>query len=207
MEILTKQEIKGLNNLSTYTRKMKFGRKIQTMITLMNQNSSNDFPEVGTPKNAVNASAKLEISGVTNNGETVTIGTDVYEFVVAAVLTLETNIPVDISAGATALESATALIAAITLSDTQGVAASAGAANSVIITFEVAGVAGNAITIESAMENGAFANAATTLLGGVNATIGNKNQSMIDSSYLYRCIADNTITDKNWRRIAVGSDF
>jgi hypothetical protein len=48
---------------------------------------------------------------------------------------------------------------------------------------------------------------ATALTGGVNGTVAEKGAQMVDATYLYVCIADNTVAGKNWRRIALGSAF
>jgi hypothetical protein len=101
----------------------------------------------------------------------------------------------------------TALVAAITASDTQGVGAADGTGDTVDFTADTAGVIGNAIIIGETMANGSFAGGATTLSGGVNGTVGTLNQRMMDTSYDYRCIAVNTIADKNWRRVSLGSAY
>lgn len=57
------------------------------------------------------------------------------------------------------------------------------------------------------MRNGAFTEGAVLLSGGVDGTVGLVDETMIDESYEYRCIADNTTTGKNWRRISLGSAY
>ena len=42
---------------------------------------------------------------------------------------------------------------------------------------------------------------------GVDGTEGKKQETYLDNSYLYVAIADNTIADKNWRRISLGSVY
>jgi hypothetical protein len=110
-------------------------------------------------------------------------------------------------ADCSATNAVTALVAAITASDTEGVGAEDGAGDTVVLTADVAGVSGNSITISETMTNGAFAGGATTLSGGVDGTVGTLNQRMMDTSYEYRCIAANTISGKNWRRISLGSAY
>jgi hypothetical protein len=110
-------------------------------------------------------------------------------------------------ADCSAANAVTALVAAITADDTQGVGAADGVGNTVDLTADVAGVVGNAIQIGETMVNGAFAAGATTLSGGVDGTVGSENQFMIDDSYLYHCIDTNTTTGKNWRRISLGSVY
>lgn len=107
----------------------------------------------------------------------------------------------------TAANAVIAIVAAITASDTQGVGAVSGAGNSVDLTADTAGIAGNNIVLAETMANGAFAGAAVALSGGVNGTVGLANQLAVDSSYLYVAIAENTVSGKNWRRISVGSVY
>ena len=100
-----------------------------------------------------------------------------------------------------------ALVGTITASDTQGVGAADGAGDTVVLTADVAGVVGNAIIIGETMTNGAFTNGAVLLSGGVDGTVGLVDETMIDANYEYRCVADNTTSGKNWRRISLGSAY
>lgn len=323
---LTARQINDLNMLTQKTKGMSFGSKIDAMIKAINglDLSSAIY---GTPVNAVNAGKVLTISGVVIDGETVTIGSDVYEFLadIALSKTAPANIVVDInehtvkatnnltmdtqptagdtitigtktytfvpvgtatadgeisvgadlaaaklalvaaingtdgvndpnslaSAGAfvenvsaitalvggaagnniattetftaasnvfsavklatgsdcSAANAVTALVAAITASDTQGVGAVDGAGDTVELTADVAGIAGNSIAISETMANGAFAGGATALSGGVNGTVGEAGDMQYDASYLYICSSVNTISGKNWRRISLGSAY
>jgi len=110
-------------------------------------------------------------------------------------------------ADCSAANAITALVSAITASDTQGVGAIDGAGNTVVLTADVAGVDGNDIIVDAVMVNGTFANAATKLAGGINGTVGTAGEIHMDSSYVYIAIDDNAITDANWRRIEVGSAY
>ena len=110
-------------------------------------------------------------------------------------------------ADCTASNAVTALVAAITASDTQGVGAADGAGDTVVLTADVAGEAGNNILVAEYMANGSFAGSATELAGGVDGTAGALGQMMIDETYLYVCIADNSVDDKNWRRITLGGAY
>lgn len=92
MEQLTATEQKFLNNLGVLgNQRIKLGDILAEMIT---QNG-----EEGTPVNAVAATGTLTISGVVKDGEKVTIGADVYEFLTddAQTKTAASNIAVDIS--------------------------------------------------------------------------------------------------------------
>jgi hypothetical protein len=128
--------------------------------------------------------------------ETYTAGTNVFSSA-----TLATG------ANCSAANAITALVAAITASDTQGVGAADGAGDTIDLTADTAGVVGNAITLAETLTNGSFTGGATVLAGGVNGTIGTVASTMIDASYIYRCVAANTISGKNWRRISLGSAY
>jgi len=97
MEQLTATEKKLFNNLSmVHNPDVKLGDKIDEIIGIS--------AVEGTPVNAVNATGTLTLTGVVKDGEKVTIGSDVYEFLADAdqTKTAPTNIAVDISALATA---------------------------------------------------------------------------------------------------------
>lgn len=112
-------------------------------------------------------------------------------------------------ADCTAANAITALVAAVTASDTQGVGAADGAGDTVVLTADVAGVAANAIDLDAGLANATFTGGLTltTLLGGVDGTVGDANTLLFDATYLYLCITANTITGKNWRRVSLGAAF
>lgn len=110
-------------------------------------------------------------------------------------------------ADCTAANAITALVAAFTASDTQGVGAADGTGDTVDITADTAGVIGNNIIIAETMVNGAFAAGATKLSGGINGTIAEEAKLMIDDTYLYVCMGANTIAGKNWRRVSLGDAY
>jgi phage tail sheath gpL-like len=74
-------------------------------------------------------------------------------------------------------------------------------------TAKTKGTAGNAIDIAENDTNTSWASAAVKLSGGVNGTVGVDKDILIDTSYLYIAVDDNTITDTNWRRISLGSAY
>jgi len=102
-------------------------------------------------------------------------------------------------------DAVTAVVAAVTAFDTEGVGAVDGTGDVVELTADVAGVAGNAITLAETCANGAFTGAAEWLEGGVNGTVGVAGTMQVDSSYVYIALADNTIADANWMRVAVAT--
>jgi len=93
MDQITVTEKKVFNNLSQARDiAVKLGDVISELIGV-------SITE-GTPVNAALATETLTISGVVKDGETVTIGDDIYEFVADAAKTVTTvgNIPADIAA-------------------------------------------------------------------------------------------------------------
>ena len=132
--------------------------------------------------------------------ETFTDGTDAFD-----AGTLGTEV-----AGADCVQAAavTALALAITTFDTQGVAAADGAGDTVVLTADALGVAGNAITITETMANGAFdAVVMGTTTAGVDGTVGTAGMIVADGDYIYVCSADNSVAGANWTRAALTASY
>lgn len=110
-------------------------------------------------------------------------------------------------ADCSAADAITALVAAITASDTQGVGAVDSAGDTVVLTADLPGEEGDTIIIESTMRNGALPEGASTLSGGVNGTVSTDIKMAVDDTYLYVCIAPNSVNGQNWRRIAIGNVY
>lgn len=112
-------------------------------------------------------------------------------------------------ADCSAANAVTALVAAITASDTQGVGAADGAGDTVVLTSDLGGVAADEIVLDAGMANATFTGglALTTLLGGVDGTVAEGMKFLVDATYLYVCLAGNTLEQKNWRRISLGAAF
>lgn len=158
-----------------------------------------------TPVNAVNAIGTLTFTGVVSDGETVTIGARVYEFDTDSSVT-GGNIAVDVSGGATAAEAVTALVAAITADGTATVTAVDGADDTVVVTAKIAGTAANATATTKTCANASWGT--VTLAGGVNGTVASEAGVWgIDATYLYFSVAANTVADKNWRRVSLGTAY
>lgn len=158
-----------------------------------------------TPVNAVNATGTLTFTDVVADGQTVTIGTEVYEFKTSGSAT-GTNIKVDVASGQTAANACTALISTIGGNSSSVVTIAAGTGTSVVVTAKVAGAAANSITTTTTCTNGSWG--AATLASGVDGTVAS-NASVwgMDSNYVYFVVAANTISGKNWRRISLGSAY
>lgn len=74
-------------------------------------------------------------------------------------------------------------------------------------TNKIKGVIGNETAIAETLADGSWAADATFLTGGVNGTVGLENEICSDESYIYKCLAANTIADANWRRVSLGSAY
>jgi len=160
----------------------------------------------GSPVNAVNAYATLTFTGSVSDTETITIGADVYEFDTGGGVT-EGHIAVDVSGGATAPAAVTALVSAITASATEPVSAVDGEGDTVVVTADVAGITAESILVSKSCTNASWG-ADTHLENGVDGTvIAGEGIWFKDSSYIYYATTANTVADKNWRRIALGSAY
>lgn len=180
-----------------------------TLGTMLYELQMGDFYlEEGTaPVNGVASQGTLTFSDVVADGQTVTIGTDVYEFDTDASVT-EGNILVDVSGGVTASAAVTALVAKITSDGDGTYSAVDGAGDTVVVTAATKGVAGDLIATTETCTNGEW-DAVTlgTTTAGVDGTVGTENDIYRDDSYLYVCIGTQTIADNNWRRISIGSVY
>lgn len=208
--------------------KMTIGGKVYTFVPVGTDTADGEI-SVGTDLETAQANILAAINGTDENNTAHTL-VFVFEFVENASIitalvggtagnaiettetfTAVTNIfAADALATGTdcsAANAITALVAAINALDTQGVAVADGTGDKVDFTADVAGIAGNDIEVGKTLVNGAFADNATKLSGGVNGTVGEKGKPMIDTSYIYYCVADNTIADKNWRRISLGDVY
>lgn len=101
-------------------------------------------------------------------------------------------------ADCSAADAITALAAAVTASDTQGVGAADGAGDTVDFTADNYGAAGNAITTTETMANASFATGALT--GGVDGTPGTAGQRKYDTDYDYIYI-----DGAGWKRSAIST--
>jgi hypothetical protein len=127
--------------------------------------------------------------------ETFTAGTNVFD----GAGTLGTT---QAGSDCSAADAVTALVSAITASDTEGVGAADGALDTVVLTADTAGTAANCIvTLADNMTNGTFA--AGTLLGGIDGTVGLTGDILFNATNLYTLTTDNTVVDANWKITAL----
>jgi len=162
----------------------------------------------GTPVNAVNASGTLTIGAIGTAGDTFTIGNKTYTCVANGTADEdgEVNVGTDKATFQTAVKAAINGTDGYNLAHTQ-VTCGTLAGDNYPITAIVPGSAANAIVTTSDFTSGSNLFVAATLGSGVNGTIGIHGQPMFDTSYLYFAVADNTVADKNWRRVSLGSAY
>jgi hypothetical protein len=138
-------------------------------------------------------------------------GTSGDEISTTETFTAESNVFAAATLGAgvdcPAADAITALVAAITASDTQGVGATDGAGDTLVLTVDTAGIAGNDIVINENMANATFTGGATKMSGGIDGTVTTGPKVMVDDTYLYTTPVVNTKSGKNWRRVALGNVY
>jgi hypothetical protein len=157
-----------------------------------------------TPVNAVAATGTLTFTDVGIDGETVTIGSHVYEIDTAADPGAITagRYRVNCSGGASAAQTATALIAAITANTASLFSAATGGAGVVTITAKTKGTAYNGVATTETCTNASWG--AVSTASGVNGTPAYSGELGYDDSYLYVFNgADNlSVSADKWERSA-----
>jgi len=176
------------------------------------ENLSDQPLEEKTPVNAVAASGTITSDATAPaDGDTVTIGSKTYTFKTA--LTPEEGEVLIGASAAAALDNLKSAINHEGTADTDykcaaahpTVTATTNTNTTQLVVAKTKGTAGNAIVSTEDSEHLSWG--AATLEGGVNGTVGLANETCADASYLYHCIAANTIADANWRRVALGSAY
>jgi hypothetical protein len=160
-----------------------------------------------TPVNAVAATGTLTFTDVGIDTETVTIGSHVYEIDTAADPGAITagHYRVNCSGGASAAQTATALIAAITANTASLFSAATGGAGVVVITAKTKGTAANGVATTETCTNASWGAAVTA--SGVNGTPAYSGEMTYDDSYLYVFNgADNlSVSADKWERSATAA--
>jgi hypothetical protein len=158
------------------------------------------FTEVATGV-AVSGAGTLA-GGVAHVHESIMIGTQEFIFVTAR----SGAGSFEITVNANNTTQAANLVAAI-LADVTNVTA-ANTDGVVTVTAAIKGTAGNLIALSETATGCAVSSVTSGKLdGGINGTEGLANEICANASYLYHCLAINTIADANWRRIALGSVY
>jgi hypothetical protein len=162
--------------------------------------AGNAIASVGSNHGAFGA-ATLE-GGVDHVHETLTVGED--EFVFVTSRTGAGSKEITVSTNTTTMAENTVI--AINADSTVATAANTGAA--VTVTAAIKGAAGNLIVLSEVATATAVTNVTEgKLKSGVNGTVGVANETCADGTYLYHCIAANTVADTNWRRVALGTVY
>uniref|UniRef100_A0A6M3LJE2 Uncharacterized protein n=1 Tax=viral metagenome TaxID=1070528 RepID=A0A6M3LJE2_9ZZZZ len=158
--------------------------------------------------------------GVTSAGATVTINGRAYMFVDALSEDAADAIVDQVLYGGTEAAALDNLKVAINAGATAGTNYSTGTVvnpdvtagtntdTTQVITAKVKGVAGDLITCTETLANTVWDDVTLgTEVAGVDGTVGVANETCADATYLYHCLATNTIADANWRRVALGSAY
>jgi len=95
----------------------------------------------------------------------------------------------------------TATVTAITENTTADITVEEGDGDTIDITAVTAGTLANAIDTTTDCSVASFGD--TTLIGGVDATVGIAHEIMLDGDYIYVCTATNGATDSNWKQVAL----
>jgi len=133
------------------------------------------------PTNAAKATGTLTLASTPVATETVTIGTEVYEFVAPdGEVASASNFAVIMSATPTADDGVTKLAAAIVANSSLVTAVASTPNDTVVVTAKLVGTEGNAIATTETMSNGSWA--AALLAGGLYATPCKASMAAIEIS-------------------------
>jgi len=160
---------------------------------------------------AVETATGIEWSSVTDNKldggvdevlETLTIGTQAFKFVTLRGAVGSFEITSDANTTTQAANAKAAInadLTNVTADNTDAV---------LTVTAAVKGVSGNLIALsESATGTAVSSVTGGKLDGGIDGTAGVANETCVDASYLYHCIAVNGTDGTNWRKVDLGSAF
>jgi hypothetical protein len=150
-----------------------------------------------TPIQAVFATGTFTYLGSVATGQTLSIGTEVYEATIDGSAATGTNIAFATSLGATSSTSIIdALVARINASGVLFTAVTGASGRILTVQYNVTGSAGAAGQVHcSATLTGTWT---TTSLVGTDGTPAAKGTIAVDASYLYFTKDDNDVGDQNW---------
>lgn len=166
------------------------------------------------PVNAV-AASNIVTSNNTNvsNLDTVTVNGKIYTFKTTMTAT-EGEIHIGADADASLLNLARAInnSGGTPVTDYQVAAAHPTVSSSATVTSHTItltaltkGTVGNALTLAEVAVTLTITGA--VFAGGINGTVARRGKGYEDGTYVYLAISNNTISDANWRRIALGAVF
>ena len=199
---------------------------VQTILAKVPGVTPNAYPTTETCAHAAWADTTLgggagnSNPGVTTAGATVTINGRVYTFVDALSETEADAIVDQILYGGNEAAALDNLKVAINAGATEGTNYSTGTVvnpdvtagtntnTTQVITAKVKGIIGDLITTTETLANTVWdAITLGTEVAGVDGTVGLLNETCVDASYIYHAVAANTIADRNWRRVTLGSAY
>lgn len=155
-----------------------------------------------TPVNAVASTLQTALTGTNND----LVYTAAVKGAAGDDITIEYIDPAVETASETVTVVGTAI--SVTLRSVSGVLSTA---TEVKTAIEAEAEADALVTVANAGGNNGsgavIALVATPLASGVNGTVGTKGELRADSSYLYLCLANNTVSGTSWRRFSVGSIY
>lgn len=151
------------------------------------------------PVNPKGATGTLTFNGVVADAQTVTIGTEVYEFKTSGNAGTG-KIKVDVSGGVTAPAAVIALVAAITANSTL-VNAVDGEGDIVVVTAKIVGTSGNDITIATTCANASWGEEVTKLANGQFGTpCSQKDVIVRDDNCYYWCEKEGSESTVVWKK-------
>ena len=170
------------------------------------------LPQAGTPVNAIAAQGTLTIAEPVTAEDTMTIGAVVYTFKANGTAAAAGEIDMGAAEANTKLNIVTAIKGTDGLNTAHPTAdcAAAFVGDGLVLTAKTKGTVGNALATTQTLTHASnIFDAATlgTTTAGVDGTPGAAGQQLIDNSYLYVALDDNTISGNNWRRVSLGSAY
>jgi hypothetical protein len=156
-----------------------------------------------SPKNPKKATATLTFTGNVADAQTVTIGTEIYEFKTSGNAGTG-KIKVDVSGGVTPEKASAALVAAI--KDSSALVEASAAENDdenweVTINYKSVGTAGNAITVGTTVTNASFGQGVSKLSGGQLGTpCSIRNVVVYAAPFYYWCEKEGSDHTVSWKR-------
>lgn len=216
IELLSEQAKTRLNKMCPAGHLAEMGTKLEAICSYLNALTEGD-----TPVNAVAATGKLTI-GASNAAadDTVTVGDVTYTFKTALSDPAEAN---EVLIGASATATAANLVLAILAEGTDGevgvkystgttthpLVTASSDAGVVTFTAKAKGAAGNEIALSKEGDgltvSGDTLGTGAGVAEGVDGTVGIKGQITFDSTNLYICLADNTVSGTNWKKITLSN--
>ena len=158
-----------------------------------------------TPKNPKKATATLTFTGAIVDAQTVTIGTEIYEFKASGNAGTG-KIKVDVSSGLTADIAVAKLADAINANSTIVSAIASTEDDAVVLNYEKVGTEGNAIAVSTTATYASFGENVTKLSGGQLGTPCSLRDVVVYANhYYYWCDKEGSDHTVSWKRFTPAS--